>query len=160
MRRYVFARTLAVVPVTFGMVLVVFLLLNVLPVDPIQVMITQSGGGQVPSGAATEEMIASIRSELGLDRPLVVQFFSYLGNALTGDLGSSYRNNTPVAELLLEQYPYTISLAAAGLSVTVVLGLSFGILAGLWPGSLLDRGLVFVATLGIAAPTFWLGLML
>lgn len=160
MRRYAFVRTLAVIPVTFGMVLVVFLLLNVLPVDPIQVMITQSGGGQVPSGTATEEMIASIRAELGLDRPLPLQFLSYVGNALTGDLGSSFRNNQPVADLLREQYPYTIRLALAGMSVTIVLGLALGIVAGLFPSSLLDRVLVFVATLGIAAPTFWVGLML
>lgn len=160
MRRYVLFRAIAVIPVTFGMVVMVFLLLNVLPVDPIQVMITQSGGGQVPSGTATEEMIASIRAELGLDRPLVVQFLSYIGNALTGDLGASFRNNQPVAEMLAEQYPYTIRLALAGMSVTIVLGLTLGVLAGLFPGSVLDRVLVFVATLGIAAPTFWVGLML
>ncbi len=159
MRRYVLARTLAAIPVMFAMVLVVFLLLNVLPVDPIQVMITQSGGGQVPSGTATQEMIDSIRRELGLDQPLPLQFVSYLGNVLTGDLGTSYRNNQPVAQLLLEQYPYTLRLAFSGMFVTIALGLSFGILAGLWPGSIVDRALVFVATLGIAAPTFWLGLM-
>lgn len=160
MRRYVLFRAIAVIPVAFGMVLMVFLLLNVLPVDPIQVMITQSGGGQVPSGTATEEMIASIRAELGLDRPLVVQFLSYIGNALTGDLGASFRNNQPVAEMLAEQYPYTFRLALAGMSVTIVLGLTLGVLAGLFPGSVLDRALVFVATLGISAPTFWVGLML
>ena len=123
-------------------------------------MITQSGGGQVPSGTATEEMIASIRAELGLDRPLVVQLLSYIGNALTGDLGASFRNNQPVAEMLAEQYPYTFRLALAGMSVTIVLGLTLGVLAGLFPGSVLDRALVFVATLGISAPTFWVGLML
>lgn len=160
MRRYIVTRIAAVVPVTFGMVLVVFVLLNVLPVDPIQVMITQTAAGQAPSATATEETIANIRKELGLDRPLYVQFASYLGNALTGDLGRSFRSNLPVTEMLLEQYPYTIRLALAGLSVTIVLGLTFGILAGLWPGSLLDRGLILVATLGIATPTFWIGLML
>ncbi len=160
MGRYIVARIAAVVPVTFGMVLVVFVLLNVLPVDPIQVMITQTGSGQAPSAAATEETIANIREELGLDRPLYIQFASYLGNALTGDLGRSFRSNQSVTEMLLEQYPHTIRLAFAGLSVTIVLGLTFGILAGLLPGSLLDRGLVMVATLGIATPTFWSGLML
>ena len=150
----------AVIPVLFGMVLIVFLLLNVLPVDPIQVMITQTGSGQAPSAAATDETIANLRKELGLDRPLYVQFFSYLGNALSGDLGSSFRSNQPVAEMLAEQYPSTIRLALAGLTVTIVLGLTFGTLAGLMPGSIVDRVLVLVATLGIAAPTFWLGLML
>lgn len=160
MLRYALWRIGAAIPVLFGMVLVVFLLLNVLPVDPIQVMITQTGSGQAPSAAATQETIDNIRRELGLDRPLYAQFFSYLGNALTGDLGSSFRSNQPVSEMIAEQYPYTIRLALAGLTVTLVLGLSFGIIAGLWPGSVIDRVLVLVATLGIAAPTFWLGLML
>jgi len=160
MLRYLILRIGSVVPVLLGMVLAVFLLLNVLPVDPIQVMITQSGSGQAPSAAATEETIANIREELGLDRPLYLQFASYLGNALTGDLGQSFRSNQPVAHMIAEQYPYTLRLAFSGLLVTLVLGLTFGVLAGLNPGSLIDRVLVLVATLGIAAPTFWLGLML
>ncbi len=160
MAGYALWRIGAAVPVLFGMVLVVFLLLNVLPVDPIQVMITQTGSGQAPSASATQETIDNIRRELGLDRPLHVQFLAYLGNALSGDLGSSFRSNQPVAEMIAEQYPYTIRLALAGLTATLVLGLTFGIIAGLWPGSLIDRLLVLVATLGIAAPTFWLGLML
>jgi peptide/nickel transport system permease protein len=156
-----FALTIgSVIPVLLGMTLVVFLLLNVLPADPIQVMITQSGSGQVPSAAATEETIANIRRELGLDRPLYEQFFSYVTNLASGDLGRSYRSNQPVFDMIAHQYPYTVRLALAGLAVTIVLGLAFGILAGLYPNSPVDRALMWVATLGISMPTFWLGLML
>lgn len=160
MTSYIARRIAGVIPVLLGVSLAVFFLLQVLPVDPIQVMITQTSAGQAPSGSATQEMIANLRREMGLDRPLYVQFFSFLWKGVQGDLGTSYRSHQPVLDLLVAQYPYTLRLAAAGLACSVTLGIGLGVLAGAFPGTLLDRALLLVATLGIATPSFWLGLML
>ncbi|WP_210483439.1 ABC transporter permease [Microvirga antarctica] len=160
MTRYALWRIGAVIPVLLGVTFAVFFMLHVLPLDPIQVMITQTSSGQAPSASATEQTIANLRRELGLDRPLYVQYASFLFKGLSGDLGISFRSHQPVVDLLLAQYPYTIRLALAGLLCAVVLGTTFGIIAGLMPGSLVDKFLLLVATLGIAAPSFWLGLML
>ena len=160
MLRYTLWRILTIVPVLFGVSLAVFLMLHVLPADPVRVMLEQTAVGQVPTAAGTEQLIADLRARLGLDQPLHVQFARFLGDVFTGSLGHSYRSQQPVSELILAQYPYTLRLAFAGLACAVALGLTLGVLAGLWPGSLFDRAATLVALVGIATPGFWLGLML
>jgi ABC-type dipeptide/oligopeptide/nickel transport system permease component len=160
MLRYAVLRILAVVPVLLGVSLAVFVMLNVLPADPVQVMLVQTSSGQVPTAQGTEELIARLRTQLGLDRPLHEQFLTFLWNALNGSLGQSYRSGQPVAEMIATQYGYTVTLALSGLLCAIVLGLGLGIAAGLMPGSLVDRASMLIATVGIATPGFWLGLML
>lgn len=160
MLRYALIRIASVVPVLLGVSLAVFLMLHVLPADPVQVMLVQTSSGQVPSAQATEELAARLRVQLGLDRPLYEQFLSFVWNALNGSLGVSYRSAQPVAEMIGSQYGYTVTLALSGLVLAIVLGLGLGIAAGLAPGSFIDRGAMLVATVGIATPGFWLGLMM
>jgi peptide/nickel transport system permease protein len=160
MLRYTLWRVLAVVPVLFGVSAAVFLMLHVLPADPIQVMLVQTSSGQVPSAAATDELIRQLRQQLGLDQPLIVQFGRFLWDVLNGSLGRSYRSQEPVSAMLAAQYPYTVRLALAGLVGSIALGLGFGILAGMRPGSWIDRISMVIASIGISAPIFWIGLML
>lgn len=147
-------------PVLLGVSLAVFSMLHLLPVDPVEMLIMDSTTGTAPTSGVTDEMMESLRHELGLDRPLYVQFGSFVWNALHGDLGMSFRNNRPVSEMLAEQLPYTIRLALAGLGTSIVLGLTLGILGGLRPNSWIDNVSTLLATFGVSMPSFWLGLML
>jgi ABC-type dipeptide/oligopeptide/nickel transport system permease component len=160
MRTYIIRRILMTIPVLLGVSLAVFSMLHLLPIDPVDMLIMDSTTGTAPTSGVTEEMKDNLRRQLGLDRPIPVQFVSYVWNALHGDLGMSFRNNQPVSELLLDQLPFTIRLTLAGLSVSVVLGVTLGILAGLRPNSLIDNATMFVAMFGVSMPSFWLGLMM
>lgn len=148
------------IPVLLGVSLAVFSMLHLLPVDPVDMLIMDSTTGTAPTAGVTDEMKENLRRQLGLDRPIPVQFASFVWNAMRGDLGMSFRNNQPVSELLLEQLPYTIRLTLAGLAVSVGLGLTLGIIGGLRPNSWIDNGSMFLATFGVSMPSFWLGLML
>lgn len=135
-------------------------MLHLLPVDPVMMMVMDSTTGTAPTAQVSEEMIANMRQYLGLDRPLHVQFGSFVWNALQGDLGRSFRNNQDVSEMLVNQLPYTIRLTFAGVGAAVVLGLTLGILAGVQPYSFIDNISMSLALLGVSMPSFWLGLML
>jgi len=109
---------------------------------------------------ASSEDVEIIRKAYGLDRPVIVQFLSWAGAALTGDLGRSYLYHAPVAELIRDRLPVTITLGLTGLVIALVVSLPLGILAAMREGSLLDRGIMLVAVVGQAMPSFWLGLLL
>ncbi|MBA2518784.1 MAG: ABC transporter permease [Chloroflexia bacterium] len=160
MRTYIIRRVLLTIPVLLGVSLAVFSMLHLLPVDPVDLLIMDSTTGTAPTSGVTDEMKENLRRELGLDRPIPVQFVSYIWNALQGDLGMSFRNNQPVTELLLDQLPYTIRLTLAGLATSIGLGLVLGILGGLRPNSWIDNLAMLVATFGVSMPGFWLGLMM
>jgi ABC-type dipeptide/oligopeptide/nickel transport system permease component len=104
--------------------------------------------------------VAALRHQLGLDQSGVTQYWIYLQRLLRGDLGYSYVTNSPVMSEIGTRLPYTINLALAALGVAVVLGFVTGILAGLWPGSVLDRIATVVSVLGLAVPYFWLAQLL
>jgi ABC-type dipeptide/oligopeptide/nickel transport system permease component len=135
-------------------------MLHLLPVDPVRTLIMDSATGTAPTSGVTDEMMDNLRHQLGLDRPLYVQFGMFIWNALHGDLGTSFRNNRPVSEMIVEQLPYTVRLTLAGLGTAIVLGVFLGTLAGLRPNSWVDNSSMFLATLGVSMPAFWLGLML
>lgn len=151
---------LLTIPVLLGVSLAVFSMLHLLPVDPVDLLIMDSTTGTAPTAGVTDEMKENLRRQLGLDRPIPVQFGSFVWNALRGDLGMSFRNNQPVTDLLLEQLPYTIRLTLAGLTTAIGLGMTLGILGGLRPNSWIDNVAMLVATFGVSMPGFWLGLML
>jgi peptide/nickel transport system permease protein len=109
---------------------------------------------------ATAEDIAAIRKSYGLDRPVVVQFFDWVGRALTGDLGESYFFKTRVASLIGERMPVTLTLGVTGLVIALVVSLPLGILAAVRENTGFDRAVQVVAMLGQAMPSFWLGLLL
>ena len=110
--------------------------------------------------AARGEDIARMRTQLGLDRPLVTQYWEWASNAAVGDFGKSFYYPETVWTLLRERLPVTLTLACWGLAVSLVIGIPLGVLAALRPNSLVDRIAMSLAVLGQALPTFWLGLLL
>jgi ABC-type dipeptide/oligopeptide/nickel transport system permease component len=133
-----------------GVVTIVFALLHASG-DPATLLVSQD---------ATQADIAQIRRAYGLDQPLSVQYARFVSRAARGDLGYSYRQGLPVAELIAERLRATCELALAGLAVAVMLGIPLGIVAAARHGSALDTAAMTVALLGTSVPSFWLGLLL
>lgn len=144
-------RLVALIPVLLGISLLVFALNAAALGDPARAMLGQRGD---------PEAIAQIRLDYALDRPLWVQYGTWMGRLLQGNLGRSYHQQRPVSEVLAERFPATLRLAIAATIIAVLLGLAMGIAAALSPGSALDHFLMGAAVVGISTPVFWLGLML
>ena len=144
-------RALQLVPVLLGLTLIVFALQAVALGDPVRAAMGQRGD---------PEAIARIRADYGLDAPLWVQYGQYLGRLLRGDLGRSFRQQVPVADLIAERLPATLRLALAAMGLAAVLGVAAGVAAAVGHGRLLDAAIMTVALLGISTPVFWLGMML
>ncbi|MCZ4352720.1 ABC transporter permease [Roseovarius aestuarii] len=113
----------------------------------------------VPPDATTETMEAA-RQSLGLDRPLYVQYFSFLTNALQGDLGISFVFRESALTVIMERLPATLELASTSMFLAIVIGIPFGVIAGMKPGGLADRALLIGSVLGLSLPTFWIGILL
>ena len=113
----------------------------------------------MPAEASEADRLA-YRKAMGLDRSVVEQYFLFLSKAVTGNLGDSYRFNMPVTELVWDRFPATIELAVAAIFLAVLFGVGTGILSAVWPNSFWDKFFEFVALSGMAAPTFWVGIML
>jgi peptide/nickel transport system permease protein len=145
-------RLLASIPVLWGVTTLVFLAIHLLPGDPAELMLAESGG--------SAESIAYLRDQLGLDEPLYVQYGRFLLNTLRGDLGRSIFTNRPVLQTILEQLPSTIELALAAMLVAIALGTGLGIMAALNHNSWLDNACMAVAVAGVSVPIFWSGLLL
>lgn len=154
MSRYIARRLLQLIPILLGASILIFVLMRLVPGDPA----IQALG--VESGDATAEQVEALRREWGLDQPLPVQYFYWLGNALQGDLGRSTVSRVPVSEEIMSRFPATLQLTVVSMLVSVVLGIPFGVIAAVRHNSLIDRGSTIIALLGICTPTFWLGLML
>lgn len=144
-------RTLLFVPMLAGVLVVTFALLQLVPGDPVAVLL----GDQ-----ATPEQIAQMRLDLGLDQPLPVQFLDYIGNVLRGDLGVSIFKNEPVLSLILERLPATLELAFGAILVSVVLGIPLGVVAAMRQGTVIDLMALVFAQLGVALTVFWLAILL
>jgi peptide/nickel transport system permease protein len=150
--QFIGKRLLAFIPVLWGVTTLVFLAIHLLPGDPAELMLAESGG--------SAESIAYLRGQLGLDDPLHVQYGRFLLNTLRGDLGRSIFTNRPVLQTILEQLPSTIELALAAMLVAIALGTGLGILAALNHNSWLDNICMTVAVAGVSVPIFWSGLLL
>ena len=159
MPQYILRRVLATIPVLFGVLILVFAIIHLIPGDPVKLMMTDAGTGAV-GGSLSTDQYNSIRHELGLDKPLYEQFGLYVYRVAHGDLGESFRSQQPVSKMLVQRLPATIRLALLSLGFGVGLGLILGTLAGVWHNSWLDNLSMMVAMLGVAMPSFWLGLML
>jgi peptide/nickel transport system permease protein len=144
-------RILQIFPVLFGISLLVFLMLRLIPGDPVKIMLGER---------ASPQEVAHLRSELGLDHSLPVQFAGYLGQLVQGDLGRSIVRNSQVSEELGRAFPATLELALAAITIAVVVGVLLGSLAALRRNSVWDALCSALSLLGISIPIFWLGLML
>ena len=151
MGRYAAQRIALAAPVLFGVLLIGFLLMQVVPTDPA----TVRAGPQ-----ATAEVVAAIRTELGLDAPIWTQFARYLGRLAQGDLGVSIINNVPVTQELAATIGPTLELMAASLFWSIPLGIALGTLAAYGRGSWFDRVIMAVSVAGVSLPVFFLGLLL
>ena len=149
MTAYLIRRVLAVIPVMLVVVTIVFLLIHLIPGDPVSVMLGPD---------ASPSQIEATRAALGLDRPLHEQLFTFYARILRGDLGHSYFLDRPVTTALAERAEPTIVLTLCALFVAMVIGVPSGIVAAANRGSIWDRGLMFLSLLGVCVPGFWLSL--
>lgn len=148
MLTFILHRLLGALLVIFGVVSIVFLLIHMIPGDPVEIMLGES--------ASTADREA-LRVALGLNQPLPVQFRHYLAGLLQLDMGTSIHFRRPVADLLMERLPATAMLAAVTLLLTVIMALPLGIMAAVRRDSLWDTGAMSFSMLGVSIPNFWLG---
>jgi peptide/nickel transport system permease protein len=151
MWRFVVRRLFQAIPVLIGVTVVVFLLIQLVPGDPAATLLWPE---------ATPAEVQELRRVLGLDRPLLIQYFRWLGGVLRGDFGTSIEFRRPVAELIWARLQNTLILAGAALTVSTVLGILIGILSAVKPRSAIDRAGMFIALLGNSMPAFWIGILL
>ena len=151
MRRYVISRVVHSIFTLLVISILVFGILHLIPGDPALIMVAHSGGFID---------VDEIRHQLGLDLPLPVQYWRFLRNAVRGDLGKAMFQERAVTAIIMMELPYSIRLACLGMVVTMVLGLSFGILSALSANSWLDTTSTAIAVLGVSIPDFWLSLLL
>jgi peptide/nickel transport system permease protein len=149
--RYIIRRLLLLVPVLIGISIVAFAMLRLIPGDPAQVMLGEH---------ATQEAVAEIRSRLGLDQPIHMQYLHYIESILRLDLGRSIKTNRPVLQEIGQRLPATVELTLGAMFVACAVGLPAGILAAYRHNSGFDLATMFGAMLGTSMPIFWLGLML
>jgi len=139
------------IPVLLGVSVVVFFMVRALPGDPAQILLGQ---------AATEEQVQQMRTEMGLDRPVPVQYVVFLRDAVTGDLGDSIVSGRPVTTELLVRFPATLELTLAALAFAVAVGIPVGVLAAVRQYSWLDKITSIIALTGVSMPIFWLAMVL
>ena len=151
MLRYLVRRLLLTVPVLLGVATLVFSLIHLVPGDPAQAMLGD--------GASAQDVV-ELRTSLGLDRPLLEQYTTFLRHALTGDLGRSFRTGQPVTAMILERLPATAELAIAAMIVALLMAIPLGVVAAVWRGTAVDYGAMTFALAGVSIPNFWLGPLL
>ena len=151
MARYLLRRLLLTLPAIWLVLTMVFLLIHIVPGDPVEQML---GEGAAPGQAA------QLRHALGLDQPLYAQYGHYLGQIVRGDLGQSFKFQAPVRHIIFERYPATLRLAFLALLVCAVIAIPAGVLAAQWRGSNADRSIGVFTLLGLAVPNFALGPLL
>jgi len=151
MVRFIVGRLLGTVPVLFFLSIAIFLMLQLTPGDPVKLMLGED---------ADEQTVAALREELGLDRPLAVQYFFWLGNVLQGDLGRSIRTRQPVLEAIVSRLPVTLELSFLSLLVALLIGIPSGILSAIRRNSATDVASTTLALIGVSMPNFFLGILL
>ena len=151
MIQYFLKRLLQVIPVLLGVIIITFVLMYIIPGDPVVSMVGER---------YSEETVQRLRQELHLDDPLPLQFLRYVGNVLQGNFGNSFITGEPVAALIIEKFPNTMMLAITAMFFAILIGLTAGIMSSVRPGSFMDRGIMVLALAGISAPVFWVGLIL
>jgi ABC-type dipeptide/oligopeptide/nickel transport system permease component len=152
MTRFLMRRVLMTIPVWFAILTLVFLMRALVPGDPVKIMFF--------GRASSPEVVANMRHQLGLDKPLYQQYFIYVGDVFHGDLGESITVQEPVTKVIEERYPATLKLAVASLIVSVGIGLLLGILSAVYKGSIIDTLATIFSVAGLSMPAFWFGLLM
>ncbi len=155
MTRYLLRRLIYLIPVWLGISFVAFALANLTPGDPARLMLQRQLERQ-----PTAEEVASARETMRLDDPFLVRYVRWLGDALTGDLGTSYRTGESVLGALLERFPDTLQIAVTGMLAALLVALPLGVMAAVWRNSPLDHVSRVVALLGASMPSYWVAYLL
>lgn len=151
MGRFIVRRLVQTIPVLLGVATLVFLLIHLVPGDPVQAMLGDT---------AEPADVARLRAQLGLDRPLYVQYLAFLADAATGDFGTSLRTREPVFRSIVARLPATGELALAAVCIAVTLAIPLGVLAAVRARTRVDRAATLLALVGASIPSFWLGPLL
>lgn len=151
MKHYLIQRLLLFFPTLLGVLTLVFLLIHFIPGDPVEVML-----GETASATDKEDL----RRQLGLDRPLVTQYVSFLGDLAGGDLGTSLNQDAKVATLILTRVPATMELTACAMAIALLIAFPLATLAASKPGTWIDRSALLFSLVGLSMPNFWLGPLL
>ncbi len=151
MRAYLIRRLLLMIPVVLGVTVVVFLIIHLAPGDPVLRLVGER---------APPEVYERVKHAWGLDRPLAVQYFTFLGNVFRGDLGTSITARRPVAELMARAIPVTLQLGLAAMTVAVIIGVVSGVISAVRSGTVADQATMVGALVGVSVPGFWLGQLL
>ena len=152
MTRFVIHRLLALIPLVIGVSFIVFLMLQLVPGDPVMMMLGEFS-------MATTKDVEAMREQLGFNDPLYIQYWNYFKGLITGDLGTSMRTKKPVIDLILARLPSTFELTFFGLLFALIFGTSLGIIAALKHNTFIDYFTVVIALLGVSIPGFWLALL-
>ena len=156
-RTYVLRRLLLFVPTLIGASLLIFVLMRLVPGDIAQILVYQTGS---ESSAVQEKQIRQIRAELGLDRPLLVQYVAWLGDALRGDFGYSYSQRRPVTDILRERFPRSMELAVLTMILAVVWSVPLGVVSAVRQNTWLDYVARVVSIGGLSLPIFFSGVLI
>jgi len=151
MTQYIIRRFLQMIPITLGIITLIFSLIHLIPGDP---------AASIAGEGARPEDIAQVRKALGLDLPLWKQYVTYLGNLARGDLGRSFRTNESVTKEILARYPATIQLAFGAMIVALLVAFPLGIVSAIYRGTWIDNLARFFALVGVSMPSFWFGPLL
>ena len=152
MTRFVIHRLLALIPLLIGVSFLVFLMLQLVPGDPVMMMLGEFS-------MATAKDVEALRQQLGFNDPLYIQYWNYFKSLITGDLGTSMRTKKPVIDLILARLPSTFELTFYGLIFALIFGTLLGIIAALKHNTFIDYFTVVIALLGVSIPGFWLALL-
>lgn len=150
--RYLIQRLLQAIPTILLVTVLVFLMLHLIPGDPAEIFIGEA--------RSTPELIESVREDMGLNRPLYVQYFDYMWHVLQGDFGESLNNRRNVLDEIFLRLPYTLELTLTAMFIATTLGVSLGLLAALFHNTIVDTFAMMVALIGISMPVYWLALIL
>lgn len=150
MLNYAIRRILLAVPILLGVVLVVLLSMELVPGDPVALMLGEF---------ATPEAVAATRAEIGLDRPLAIRYVEYVADVVRGDLGTSIKDRRPVATMIGETLPATAQLAGAAVLLSLLVGVPLGVASAARPGGVVDNLVRVVSLAGLSMPVFWTGLV-
>lgn len=151
MGKYILKRILISIPVMMGVMFIIFIMLNVVPGDPVTLMMKEH---------VKPALIEKLRESMGLNDPVITRFFKYIGNALQGDFGVSYKLNRSVTTLIEEAFPNTVKLALLAAIIAWIIGIPTGIFSAIKQNTIVDRLLMSISLFGVSMPVFWAALLL
>lgn len=151
MAQYLWNRLAAGLLVIFGISVFTFALVHMIPGDPVRMMLGQK---------ATQEQVEQLREQMGLNKPVVEQYATYVTGIAQGDFGTSLKTGQPVLTEIFNRFPATLKIAVSAILIAIVVGIAMGILAAKYKDTIVDRAVLTLATLGVSIPGYWLGLLL